>query len=767
MKRFSIACLMIFLLSLKGFSQPYQVTEKMWTPQNDEVYLQEISEKIQTEKPVTSVAVSGNVCLALLDGKIYRVDGEKLTADNSAPAEVKKLQPENGAIWALSAKGLYTLQNNQWKQVDNREFVDLCLHLGKLHAATSDEIFCLENGKFVTTKPADGYYGSDVTNLMEDGSQVFADPVELGPVTRLESYSGTFYVLRPGKLVLFDGKTVNEDFIDWGKLPSLKTNDMVSFGNRMYIGTDRGLTELRGAALKTIRGADGLPVESTTCLEKGFANDLWIGTARGAVRMVNGEFHYFGEGMWLPSMKVNDIAVGENVVYVATETGIGIIHYEPYTLLKKAAFFERELDEWGHKRLGFMHLLYQKNGEWVREVSDNDGGHTAPYLAAMCYKYAVTGDKAARAEAVEAFKAMIWLNKITGKDGFIARSIWSTTGDKDERGKSGSGGLPAKWYPTPDGKWYWKGDTSSDEVTSHFYSVSLFLDLVAEGKEKEVAREHLRRMASYIIDCGWTMHDMDGLPTRWARWNPEYLLRPYGYMDRGLNGLEALSYMEAAIAATDEQKFKDGYQQLIKWGYPANTLRQKNTFPPENIAPWDDDLAFMSYYTLLRYATDPVLRSVYLRSLERTWEVKRIERMPWYNIAYGALTGNECDLEQAMKFFREWTLDCRENNYFNSHRDDLFIEKGYTAYDGWVKILSPRDGFTDGTSRRINELDGHNNGRRVKEPTGFLRDYWMARYYGIIKAPETKDTELISVPKRPGVQLGATPYTGPARPEVY
>lgn len=768
MKRIMILLtLFVSLSSLVLAQKTAVVTEKMWKPQNDEVYLQEISEKISTKSPVTSVAEASGVCLALTEGKVFRLEGEKLTADNNAPADVWKVLTENGVIWALSAKGLYTFQNNQWKQFDNREFVDLCMHIGKLHAATSEEIFRLVGDKFETTKPADGYYGSDITMVMEDGSQVLADPIELGPITGIESYSGTLYVLRPGKLVLFDGKTVNEDFIDWGKLPSAKTNNLLSFGNRIYVGTDRGLAELRGAALKTIKGADGLPVENTTCLEKGFANDLWIGTARGAVRMVNGEFHYFGEGMWLPSMKVNDIAVGKNVVYVATETGIGIIRFEPYTLLKKAAFFERELDEWGHKRLGFIHLLYQKNGEWVREVSDNDGGHTAPYLAAMCYKYAVTGDPAARAEALEAFKAMIWLNKITGKDGFIARSIWSTTGDKDERGRHGSGGLPAKWYPTPDGKWYWKGDTSSDEVTSHFYAVSLFLDLVAEGKEKEVAREHLRRMASYIIDCGWTMHDMDGKPTRWARWNPEYLLRPYGFMDRGLNGLEALAYMEAAIAATGVQKFKDGYQQLINWGYPSNTLRQKNTFPPENIAPWDDDLAYMSYYTLLRYATDPVLRSVYLRSLERTWEVKRIERMPWYNIAYGALTGNECDLEQAMKFFREWTLDCRENNYFNAHRDDLFIEKGYTSYDGWVKILSPRDAFTDGSSRRINELDGHSGGRRVKEPTGYLRDYWMARYYGFIKAPETKDAELISVPKRPGMQLGATPYTGPARPEVY
>ena len=99
---------------------------------------------------------------------------------------------------------------------------------------------------------------------------------------------------------------------------------------------------------------------------------------------------------------------------------------------------------------------------------------------------------------------LLYTSKITEKDGFIARSIWSVSGDDDERSTTGSGGLPAKWYPTLDGKWFWKGDTSSDEATSHFYAVSIFYDLVAEGKEKEAAREHLKKMASYIIDCGWT-----------------------------------------------------------------------------------------------------------------------------------------------------------------------------------------------------------------------------------------------------------------------
>jgi hypothetical protein len=564
---------------------------------------------------------------------------------------------------------------------------------------------------------------------------------------------------------LFDGLVVNQDFIDWGRLPSNITNDLLPVGSRLVIGTSKGLGVLRGASLSEIKGKDGLPVENTTCLAKGFDNDLWIGTSLGAVRQIGSNWHYFGSDQWLPGKYVNGIAVGKNSVYVATDKGIGIIRYEPYTLLKKADFYERHLEEWGHKRLGFIHTLFNRNGEWIREISDNDGGHTATYLAAMCYKYAVTKDPKDREEAVASFRAMAWLEKITPVRGFIARAIWSATGDQDERSSQGSGGLPAKWYPTKDGKWYWKGDTSSDETTAHFYAVSLFYDLVAQGEEKVMAKEHLNRIAGYILKSGYVYPDMDGKPTRWGRWNPEYLLRPYGYNDRGLNGLEILSYMQSALTLTGDSKYEAGLKQLIGWGYAENTIRQKNTFPPATLAPWDDNLAFESYNTLFRYCSDPKMRSVYLRSLERTYEVKRMEHIPWFNFTYGAITGNDCDVEQSVSHLRSWTLDCRSWNFRNSVRDDLYMEPGYTSYEGGLRAFSPRETCVMTGSRNATFPDGGSNGNVVKEPTGFLRDYWMARYHGFITAPETKDPELISV--KPGKKLqGARPFQGPAMPPL-
>ncbi|WP_162415344.1 hypothetical protein [Cyclobacterium roseum] len=754
-----------FGLLLSVFVLPLAAQQTLWEPVADKVFLQEKSEILTTPSAVTQVAILSGRSYAVLDGKLQELKSNGLQPVPGSPAGISKLEVLDHSAWVMASSGFYRFADNSWEKISDDNFVDVCLHLGKVHAATRDAIYVYEQGKLTDIEPKGGYLSSDVTMLMEDGTQLLADPVKLGPITSIASYSGTLHVLRPGQLVQLSGKVVNEHLIDWGNLPSKNTGELLSMGSRLFISTDRGLGVLRGASLQSIQGEDGLPVEETRQLVQGFDRDVWIGTPRGAIRMLNEDWHYFGADHWLPDNRVNDIAVAENEVLVATEGGIGIIRYEPFTLRKKADHYEYWLENWGHKRMGFIHTIRDYQGEWVREISDNDGAHTATYLSAMSYKYAVTGEEAARNEAVDAFQAMLWLERITPIDGLIARSIWSRKGDKGAMGQRGSGGLPAKWNATADSLWYWKGDASSDEIIAHFYSVSLFHDLAAEGKEKELAKEHMRRIAGYIMENNWVLIDSDGQPTRWGRWNPEYLLRPYGWSDRGVNGLEALAFSYSTYALTGEERFKKGYQQLVDWGYAENTIKQKNTFPPSQIAPWDDNLAFEAYNTLLRYEKDPEMRSIYLRSLERTFEIKRMEKIPWFNFTYAAMTGNDADLDAAVQHLREWTLDAIEHNYRNSHRDDLFVEEGYTSYEGGVKAISPREAAVTRGARRAIVLDGGQNSKRIMEPVGFIRDYWMGRHYGLILDPEVNDPELLEVDKRSGEKVGAAPYDGPDRPD--
>jgi hypothetical protein len=230
--------------------------------------------------------------------------------------------------------------------------------------------------------------------------------------------------------------------------------------------------------------------------------------------------------------------------------------------------------------------------------------------------------------------------------------------------------------------------------------------------------------------------------------------------------MEAQTYMWTALALSGDPFYRQGLDQLLKWRYHTYTVRQKLTFPPENIVTWDDELAFWCLHPLITYCDDPHLRSIYLRALARHWEVMRMQKIPFFNFVYGGLTGNDCEAEQAVQHLRDWSLDTVSHSYRNSHRDDLATEPGYTPYMGGTRAISPRELACTWGSRSAIEYDGGNGGRIVTPPVGWLEDYWMGRYYGMIAAPTTDDPTLLSVTVVDNKPKGAAPYDGPPRPEM-
>src|ERR1035441_9080009 len=174
---------------------------RLWAPVADEVYLQEVGEQVATDKPATAVALLGETAYVVVGGTLKTLRGGVLVDAEGAPGGVKRLRSLDGALWALAEKGTYRYAGKAWERVDERPFVDLCLHRGKVYGATRDDLLRFEDGKFVNIRPAGGYLSTDTTEMREDFSQVLADPVEIGPVERIASYSGTLYMLRPGNQI--------------------------------------------------------------------------------------------------------------------------------------------------------------------------------------------------------------------------------------------------------------------------------------------------------------------------------------------------------------------------------------------------------------------------------------------------------------------------------------------------------------------------------------------------------------------------------------
>ncbi|MBA7592075.1 hypothetical protein ES708_34249 [subsurface metagenome] len=103
-----------------------------------------------------------------------------------------------------------------------------------------------------------------------------------------------------------------------------------------------------------------------------------------------------------------------------------------------------------------------------------------------------------------------------------------------------------------------------------------------------------------------------------------------------------------------------------------------------------------------------------------------MENVPWFNFVYGALTGNDCELDQSVKHLREWTLDCVEHNYRNSHR-----------------VVFPSIST-------------------ITQPLSIIYEAMCARCSFAISFSLPSATK-----SRAGKQFGAKPYDGPERPDIF
>ena len=100
----SSGIIVLFLLIISSSTNAqdfFSPTNRLWNPVPDKIYLQEISQKIPLDKPVTSIAVFNNQCYVVIEGSIHLLSGETIQAVVPAPVNVKSLESLNGTLWAL------------------------------------------------------------------------------------------------------------------------------------------------------------------------------------------------------------------------------------------------------------------------------------------------------------------------------------------------------------------------------------------------------------------------------------------------------------------------------------------------------------------------------------------------------------------------------------------------------------------------------------------------------------------------------------------
>jgi hypothetical protein len=504
--------------------------------------------------------------------------------------------------------------------------------------------------------------------------------------------------------------------------------------------TTHGAVKLQKAAkpadeLRIRRLPVHLPVNDFTVIATESPTITWIGSPQGAVRLNTSTraVEYFAGERWLPDDRVTGIGFENGATWIETGKGLSRIEYKPITLEEKSRAFVERIQA-RHNRWGLTatsNLRTAGDLTTNQPVStDNDGLWTAMYVAAECFRYKVTGQSDARDNARRGMHAILRLESITGIPGFPARSFI----------KVGEDVQPAdgEWHDAADKGWRWKGDTSSDEIVGHYFVYGIYYDLVADEAEKTQLRAALDRITTHILDHGYQLIDVDGKRTRWGWWGPEDIWLEAG--ETGLRALHLLSHLRVAMHLSENTpaagRYRAEYDNLIKMRrYDLLTRNQKIAIPG-HINHSDDELAFLSYYPLLRYETDPQRLAIYKQSLERSWQVERPERNPLWNAIYAAGTdAKEFDRAESIRTLHEIPMDTITWTVRNSQRLDVPFDPLSDRFKRpQALVVLPYDEIPMWKwNGNPYALEGGNGGRSEDDGAYFLLPYWMGRFHHLFE----------------------------------
>lgn len=673
-------------------------------------YEQEFSEKYLEGEKINCLCFYRNFLIIGTDSKILKYERNKFSEFGNLEERIFSLFCFKNTLFAGSENGLYTV-NDRIEKIHAGEKV-LSISSNKreeIFFATEKNIYKISDKKIKIFKSFD----VEIREINFDRDE------NLWVATR-----NGVYKYSKGNWIHFKVKVGC----------NLTSNDVrcvvPDSAGFLWIGTSRGITIYDGKEFYRITVFQGIPYLDIKKISIKETGELWCATNFGAMKLDRGRWHYYQSRRWLCSDNVNCILPDKDCVWLGTEKGLSKIGVKMMTLEEKAEIFLKRLRE-RHCRYGFVSSSYLEEPEnlstWIQEASDNDGTWTSIYVAAESFRYAVTKSKEAKKFARESLYALLMLEEKTPIEGFIARSIVK----KGERVIKSHG----EWHTTPDGKWEWKGDTSSDEIDAHMFAYSIYYDLVADEKDKKRIRKTVRKVMDYLMKNNYNLIDIDGEHTTWAVFSPEFLNSETWQAQRGLNSLQILSHLKCAYHITGDKKYQDAYLELIKnHHYALNTIDQRLT-DKIVMVHHDDELAFFAYYPLLKYEEDPNLRRIYLMSLERTWKYVRNKKCPFFNFIYGYLTGHECDIEEGVKTLREIPLDLVCYTVKNSQRVDLKLDpvRNISGKLELAEVLPIKERRVSKWDGNPFEIDGGADGKAEDDGAFFLFPYWMGRYFGYIE----------------------------------
>jgi hypothetical protein len=221
--------------------------------------------------------------------------------------------------------------------------------------------------------------------------------------------------------------------------------------------------------------------------------------------------------------------------------------------------------------------------------------------------------------------------------------------------------------------------------------------------------------------------------------------------DRKINASNIVAMLQTAYHFTKKEVYKEKAFELMKeHGYYDNLMRPMKQIgkAPASADEWskmlseswnhsDDEMYFLGYWGLYRYAFNDTLKTKFRESILDHWEIERPEKEGAWNI-FTALTGtNQFDLQEAIWYLQEYPLDLVHWRITNSHRKDIEHLEPNFRNQTIAEVLPPDELPVNRHNANRFQLDGGDNGTSEYSAGDiWLLPYWMGRYLGVIGEPE-------------------------------
>ena len=341
---------------------------------------------------------------------------------------------------------------------------------------------------------------------------------------------------------------------------------------------------------------------------------------------------------------------------------------------------------------------------------------TGHYLAAESFRYRVTRSAEALDAVRKALDGIRMLVEVTGGS-HVARCavpVDSPYVSDLVQEESQHGAYPGVWN---DQAYYWIGNTSRDQYSGVFFGLSVAYDMVDNVEVRAMARTLVTRLLANLLDSGWAVVMPNGAVSTvfWGRADQQLALLQIG---RHVN----------------RESFDFDYKSLRFWNAGSVTTPVSTEVLEDHESYFKFNLDTINLYSLIRLEDSSWYKRFYVWAyvvLRRTTDGHGNAH---FNMIDRALNGPNQDRDRETRALLEAWLE-------RPRRDEYIDLRGSVAACGNDRVCAPipvpqrvRTDFLWQRSPFL--LYGGGNGTIEAAGIDYILPYWMARYYGVIPAPQ-------------------------------